>query len=68
MMDGEAGLRGIRLRPCSGDMRAPRSMPMLKSLSRSHVHAQTVKNRSSCNSKACCPNEDNIEEKEPWVN
>lgn len=47
---------------------APRSIQKLKSLSRSHVHAQTVKNRSSCSSSACCPNEDKIEEREPWVN
>lgn len=44
-----------------GNMLAPRFVPKLKSFSRSHVHAQTVKNRSSCNSRASRPKEDNIE-------
>jgi hypothetical protein len=45
----------------------PRQLANSESSSISHFHAQTVKNLSSCSSRACCPSVSRIEVNDPWV-
>lgn len=47
------------------DLYAPRCPPKSTPSSKSHFQAQTVKNLSNCNSRACWPREARIDVSEP---
>jgi len=59
LKESQRGMRHI------GIHYAPRSLLNSGLLLKSHDHAHTVKNRSSCNSNASCPRDSKIEVKEP---
>jgi hypothetical protein len=61
LKESQEGMRNIEIHY------APRSVFNSGLLSKSHDHAHTVKNRSSCSSNASCPREYKIEVKEPCV-
>lgn len=54
-----------QMKPVRRTIHLPRCAPKTSTCSKSNDHAQTVKNLSSCNSRACCPSADRMDVNDP---